>query len=679
MARAKPVPPARPAASASSWLPLLGLCVLPLLAYANSFDGGLVLDSKQLILSDPRVKALRAENLGLILRHSYWWPYGESGLYRPVTTLTYLFNYAVLGNGPAPFGYHAVNLALHLLNCALVFLVFQRLLNRRIAFMTAAVWSVLPLSVEAVTNIPGRADLLAAASVLAGILAYARSRDATGGRRAAYLALVGLAGVLGNFSKESAVVLLPILLLLEWTLWRSAGSLRASWRAVAALAPALLLMLLTRAWVFAGTVAPEFAYVDNPIAHADFWTGRLTALQVAWRYLALVVWPWRLSNDYSYPQIPLAENTLFNWSLVLLALAGCGVAAWRSRRRGDALFAAGFAVIAFLPIANLLFATGTIMAERLLYLPSLGLVALFVLLLTRGLERQTAVIAVLSAAVVLGFGVRTYARNRDWRSDVVLWQSAVAAVPNSAKAHRGLAEAIYDADPEKARLDLAIAHAERSVSLLEGLEDRFNAFQDHRQAAAYHLDRANLQRGRGASEPEAQRSLHRARQLLDRSLAIFEAGAAGRTDVNHAARADVYRLRAAADLGLADYAAAARTARQSIGLAPMHPLAYQLEAEALLRLDRFDEAAVSLGTGALVTGDQQLGTALIDLYRSASDPGGCAVVTIANAPALNPKCPVVRTHVCDAARAARGLLRQAGSDRLGSLPRVTGAFGCPSD
>ena len=87
-----------------------GLALLCLAVYSNAFGAGFALDNRQLILRDPRVHAFTRENLSLILNHTYWWPYGESGLYRPLTTFTYLFNYAVLGNADRPAGYHWFNL-----------------------------------------------------------------------------------------------------------------------------------------------------------------------------------------------------------------------------------------------------------------------------------------------------------------------------------------------------------------------------------------------------------------------------------------------------------------------------------------------------------------------------------------------------------------------------------------
>ncbi|HTC88827.1 MAG TPA: hypothetical protein VK686_11045, partial [Bryobacteraceae bacterium] len=66
------------------FLAAAALCVLTLGAYSNSFSAGFVFDNRGLLLEDPRIREASAENLGLIFQHNYWWPYGESSVYRPV-------------------------------------------------------------------------------------------------------------------------------------------------------------------------------------------------------------------------------------------------------------------------------------------------------------------------------------------------------------------------------------------------------------------------------------------------------------------------------------------------------------------------------------------------------------------------------------------------------------------
>jgi protein O-mannosyl-transferase len=163
---------------ASKWPARAALFAIALAAYANSFWLGLAQDSKVIVAQDARLREVTADNLKLILTKNYWWPLGGDGLYRPVTTLSLLFNYAVLGNGQNAAGYHVVNFLLHAINVWLLY-ELALLLFRRAgpAFFAAALWAVHPIGTEAVTSIVGRADLLAAMSVLGGLLLYIRGRD----------------------------------------------------------------------------------------------------------------------------------------------------------------------------------------------------------------------------------------------------------------------------------------------------------------------------------------------------------------------------------------------------------------------------------------------------------------------------------------------------------------------
>jgi len=150
-------PPARPAWRRHA-VPVLVLWGLALFAYANSFRDRLVYDNHLVIAQDARVHQVTAENIRLILTKDYWYKISLSPLYRPLATLSYLFNYAVLGNGDRPAGYHSINLALHAANIVLVYLVGWLLMTEFWpAFAMAAIWAVHPVLTESVTNIVGRA------------------------------------------------------------------------------------------------------------------------------------------------------------------------------------------------------------------------------------------------------------------------------------------------------------------------------------------------------------------------------------------------------------------------------------------------------------------------------------------------------------------------------------------
>src|ERR1700682_4163590 len=78
---------------------LLAVWGLAFLAFSSSFGTGFPLDNNLLILQDTRIRAATSGNIDLILGQDYWYGNAASTLYRPLTTLSYLFNYAVLGSG----------------------------------------------------------------------------------------------------------------------------------------------------------------------------------------------------------------------------------------------------------------------------------------------------------------------------------------------------------------------------------------------------------------------------------------------------------------------------------------------------------------------------------------------------------------------------------------------------
>src|ERR1019366_4695885 len=208
-------------AGGRSALAAAALALLTFLAFSNSFSAGFVLDNTGLLLRDPRIREVTSENIRLILQHTYWWPTGEAGLYRPFTTLSYLFNYAVLGNAQNPAGYHWINFLLHLGNVFLVYALARRLLSEFWpAFFAAALWAVHPVLTESVTNMIGRSDLLSAMAVLSGFLIYLESTESAGWRRLAWLAGLMAVTAVGVFSKESSVVIVGVIALYELIWWK---------------------------------------------------------------------------------------------------------------------------------------------------------------------------------------------------------------------------------------------------------------------------------------------------------------------------------------------------------------------------------------------------------------------------------------------------------------------------
>src|SRR5687768_13864440 len=115
------------------WIPhgwrILLLWALLLAVYSNSFQAALIFDNDLAILRDTRLHAASADNVRRILSEGFWLHEPNSGLYRSVTSLSFLLNYSVLGNGPNPAGYHWLNLILHGLNATLVYALIALILG----------------------------------------------------------------------------------------------------------------------------------------------------------------------------------------------------------------------------------------------------------------------------------------------------------------------------------------------------------------------------------------------------------------------------------------------------------------------------------------------------------------------------------------------------------------------
>jgi tetratricopeptide (TPR) repeat protein len=293
-----------------------------------------------------------------------------------------------------------------------------------------------------------------------------------------------------------------------------------------------------------------------------------------------MVWPAKLSCDYSYNEI-----TLFGWSLAsgqdlhawvalaaLLALSAVALVAWR-RDRG-VFFFLGFAAAAFLPTANVLVPIGTIMAERLMYLPLVGMAAGVSLTLAaagqrlmgkapvsarRSLEVAWKVAAVAAIAALL---VRTVARNEDWTSNQRLWSSSAEAAPNSVKVIRALATIAMESDPSGGRAADAADIAMRGVRITEQAPLPLH----HMPAALfaevgyYYSSEATQLAARGESA-KAHDLFGKAVALLERAEAIDrEINRQGRerlirrglspADVHDTGTASIYRNLGGAYLGL---------------------------------------------------------------------------------------------------------------------------------
>ena len=689
---------------------ILTLGIVVLLTYANSFSTGFLRDSA-FILGDPRVRsadfsseqhtATTLHNLKLILKQDYWSAAGAvSGLYRPLTTLSYWMNYAVLGNGTAPQGYHWVNFLLHWTNAALAYFAVMVLMGRLWpALFVAMLFAVHPASTESVTDIAGRADLLAGLSVLGGFLMYVKSTVTAGWRKVLWLAGLSALTAIGVFCKENAVVVPGVvfaydliyrleprhrnrwanLLLNAWG-W--------AWRGYVAFVPPFLTLWYVRARIFADLRLPESPWLDNPLLMPGitFWTQRLTAIKVIGKYLWLLLWPRTLSCDYSYNQIPLVDLRLGRWEdwqavLALATVALALLAAGRAYRRHKPLcFFMALFFVTLLPMANLLFLIGSIMAERFLYLPLIGFAGCVVIgveALCRQLGpwsgrfglampvRWQTVAGSLLGLLVVAYGIRAFARNFDWRDEVTLYTAAVKACPNSHKTHQWLAYALYNADPGLTSIDRVISECEKAkavtgqahIALLQlGKTYRIKGDLLSRRGD---LLAPRPPDGTSVVMPQTREWYTKSVDVLRQALRLDQAFNADhirkelrrgrqRDQITDVGWTEIYQELGLSLMRLAEYDQALEVFAYWRRVWPNDPSAYCDTAAAHLARNELEPVPVMLWQALLLDENRQDALrALVSVYQR-MDPKSCAVVPVQGHSSLNTDCPLVATHISQA-------------------------------
>lgn len=421
------------------------LLALTGIVYANSLANGFVLDDMYYILKNHRVTSWSLPALFQLTNNN---------VFRPVTMASFALNWAI--SGAHPFLYHLFNLLLHASVVILLFLVLQKLLESiphgpTIAFAAALLFAVHPLHTEAVSSIVGRSELLAAFFVLSAWLLHLNDQ----------LIPALLCFLLALLSKESAVAFLPLVVAGDFV----RAKWRPVWRYVAVAGVAVIYLGVF--WRIEGGRFGEvsISFLDNPLASLPVPLRILNALRIAWKYIGLLVYPAKLSYDYSYNAIVLYSS----WKHAALALAGAVtiLAVWLwtlwTRRTGwflaGAIFLGSFAIT-----ANILIPTGTIMAERLTYLPSAGFCLLLALVWMQVAIRKPVAGWALLVLVVTALGARTVIRNRDWNDDWTLFSTGVETAPGSARAHRNLA----DEYANRGQMDAAFNEFETALRIYPG-------------------------------------------------------------------------------------------------------------------------------------------------------------------------------------------------------------------
>jgi Tfp pilus assembly protein PilF len=336
---------------------------------------------------------------------------------RQLTFFTFYLNNLIGGLNPA--GFHAVNVAIHIANAVLLFVLLRGFCEDWIAAAAAAVFLIHPIQTEPVLYVYQRSVLLACFFSLLALLALREDR----------IGWALVAFFLAFESKESAIAV-PIVLALV--------NRNAFWKR---LKPATTYLILASGVVFAAAAVFLLAHVNERtvgIGAAELispWRYLLTETRVVFTYLRLLVFPYPQSLEYEFQN---AGGVLSVIGVLLLL-----VIAWIGRHSFWGLCIFAFFILlaptsSILPSADAAF-------EHRLYLPMLA----FSLLVAFGLSKMPKRTWI-AAAVLVILAIITVRRESVWASDISLWEDTAKHAPGKARVWFNLGSAYLSTNPEKA-------------------------------------------------------------------------------------------------------------------------------------------------------------------------------------------------------------------------------------
>ncbi|KAI6056015.1 TMTC1 [Marmota monax] len=456
------------------------------LCYGRSLQGEFVHDDVWAIVNNPDVRPGAPLRWGIFTNDFWGKGMAENTShksYRPLCVLTFKLN--IFLTGMNPFYFHAVNVILHCLVTLVLMYTCDKTVfkNRGLAFVTALLFAVHPVHTEAVAGIVGRADVLACLLFLLAFLSYNRSLDQCCAGECfpptaspSFLLLSLFLGTCAMLVKETGITVFGVCLVYDLFSLSHKQDMTSN--------GVIHQHSLQQPGSPQPSSLPAHSHRENGkqrFPHKGAWGGCHSSLTPApkssgfpvspravWSLmrfltysylLAFNVWlllaPVTLCYDWQVGSIPLVETIwdMRNLATVLLAVVmallslHC-LAAFKRLEHKEVLVGLLFLVFPFIPASNLFFRVGFVVAERVLYTPSMGYCILFVHGLSKlctWLNRCGATTLIVSTVLLLLlFSWKTVKQNEIWLSRESLFRSGVQTLPHNAKVHYNYANFLKD-------------------------------------------------------------------------------------------------------------------------------------------------------------------------------------------------------------------------------------------
>lgn len=437
--------------------------------YLNTVSNDFVYDDEYEILRNPWIKSTKFIP-EIFLSYSWGFQNTEStSYYHPLKFIVHTVQYRIFGT--KPWGYHLTNVIVHAIVTVLVFFIGISLFNqvfheKTIVFPAIAsiLFAVHPIHTEAVAWIAGSGDLLMSCFFLLSFFVYINSANKQNRR----FIISAILFFIATLFKATAMTLPLLLIIYDYSFKKGFfdNTLQGNpfkislYRRYVPFVIAALAYLSLRTYAVKGFI-PEKSYTED-YAYMIF----INILTVFAKYLEMLVYPFNLNIMHVFHPVLSIDNKVL-LSFCIFALFIALVLVTRKKNRGI-FFGLLWITIPLIPVLYIpTFLRENALAERYLYLPSVGFVIALTILLKSIYQRRlfkgmTVLLLFLGlAAVVALFTLQTVKRNSIWKNNYTLWIDTVKKSPDSFSANNNLGEVLL----KKGQLDEAISYFRKTIQL----------------------------------------------------------------------------------------------------------------------------------------------------------------------------------------------------------------------
>lgn len=390
------------------------------------------------------------DGVGTLFSTLYWDGFKSGGLqqYRPLSLVTFAMEWEFFPNNPAAG--HFMNVFYYALTGFILFRLLCRLFknNLVIPFVATLLFIAHPVHTEVVANIKSRDEILC---MLFSIVSLYWILDFIDVKKISKLFLSAFAFFLAILSKENALTMIAVVPLMLY-FFREIPVKKIFTATIPFIAMALLYLAIKTSIQHGALIAKADALTNNILTEApDYLMRMATAFYVLGKYILLLLFPAHLSMDYSFAQIRLMKITDLPVLIsIAVALALAVYTFFKIKKKDPVAFGILYFFITISLVSNLVVVIGTIMGDRLLYMPSLGFTIVIAVILARlfkdaQADKQNSSVAdffkahskviLVSGVLFLLYGFRTIDRNPVWKNNTTLMESAIVDAPESAYAH----------------------------------------------------------------------------------------------------------------------------------------------------------------------------------------------------------------------------------------------------